>query len=60
MVEKNLKTLLVEKMTVFEENFVRLRETIVSKKNRVIVVPQDDPKILEIDPHLLVGYLDLS
>jgi len=39
MVEKNLKTLLVEKMTVFEENFVRLRETIVSKKNRVIVVP---------------------
>ena len=60
MVEKNLKTLLVEKMTVFEENFVSLRETIVSKKNRVIVVPQDDPKILEIDPHLLVGYLDLS
>jgi hypothetical protein len=60
MVEKNLKTLLVEKMTVFEENFVRLRETVVSKKNRVIVVPQDDPKILEIDPHLLVGYLDLS
>jgi hypothetical protein len=39
MVEKNLKTLLVEKMTVFEENFVRLRETVVSKKNRVIVVP---------------------
>lgn len=60
MVQKNLKTLLVEKMKVFEENFVRLQETVVSKKNRVIVTPQDDPKIVEIDPHLLVDYLDIS
>jgi hypothetical protein len=60
MIEKNLKTLLVDKMNVLEENFVRLQETVVSKKNRVIVVPQDDPKIMEIDPHLLVDYLDIS
>ena len=60
MVQKNLKTLLVDKMKVLEENFVRLQETIVSKKNRVIIAPQDDPKVLEIDPHLLVDYLDIS